>query len=48
MQGNVVHTLRGHTKGVCYLSFHPKDATLLSASHDGSVRLWEKKALELL
>jgi WD40 repeat protein len=46
VQGNKVHTLRGHTRAVCSLSYHPKTPSLLSASFDGTVRLWEMKSVD--
>ncbi len=41
-QADKVHVLRGHTRAVCGLAYHPKDVAMLSASFDGTVRLWSK------
>ena len=37
----VVATLRGHSAAVCCVAGHPKNAaTVLTASHDGTCKLW--------
>jgi WD40 repeat protein len=38
--GTLLRTLEGHTSGVEYLTFSPAGQYLVSASYDGSVRLW--------
>jgi WD40 repeat protein len=38
--GTLLRTLEGHTAGVEYLLFSPAGQYLVSASYDGSVRLW--------
>jgi WD40 repeat protein len=38
--GALLRTLEGHTAGVEYLTFSPAGQYLVSASYDGSVRLW--------
>jgi WD40 repeat protein len=38
--GALLRTLEGHTTGVEYLIFSPEGQYLVSASYDGSVRLW--------
>ncbi len=39
--GREVHTLRGHTKKVTGLAFHPDGQRLASGSLDATVRLWD-------
>lgn len=40
--GNVKKTLKGHSKAVVSLAAHPKNnSILLSASSDGTIKLWE-------
>jgi len=43
--GDPVHVLKGHKKPVSSISFHKSKPTMLSASHDGTVRLWERSGL---
>ena len=38
--GTLLRTLEGHTAGVEYLLFSPAGGYLVSASYDGSLRLW--------
>lgn len=39
----VVATLRGHSAAVCCVAGHPKNAaTVLTASHDGTCKLWAR------
>jgi len=42
VEGKVVHTLSGHQKVVCGISYHPKPDSnmLVSSSQDGTVRVW--------
>jgi mitogen-activated protein kinase organizer 1 len=40
VEATVVHKLKGHTKEVVSLSYHPKETALLTASTDGTIRLW--------
>src|SRR5262249_27212089 len=37
----LLHVYRGHTQRVVALAFHPDCERLLSASQDGTVRIWE-------
>lgn len=46
VEGNVVHTLRGHTRPVISLSYHPKKPCLLSSSVDGTIKCWKDKVGE--
>ncbi len=39
----IVHRLVGHRMAVTSLSVHPKEVSLLTASLDGTVRLWDNK-----
>jgi WD40 repeat protein len=41
-RGNRIYStiLRGHSKGISSLSFHPNEGNFASGSHDGSVRIW--------
>jgi WD40 repeat protein len=41
-QNKMVHTLKGHEKVVCGISYHPSPDTnmLVSSSQDGTVRVW--------
>jgi mitogen-activated protein kinase organizer 1 len=41
VEGNVIHTLRGHSRPVISVSYHPKETCLLSASVDGTVKCWK-------
>lgn len=41
--GRLMNTLEGHTDIVSKLRFSPSGDKLLSASHDGSVRVWDSK-----
>jgi WD40 repeat protein len=41
VEGKIVHRLKGHTKGVCSVDYHPKLPLLVSASFDGTVRCWK-------
>ncbi|HJR80698.1 MAG TPA: hypothetical protein VJ821_11545 [Anaerolineales bacterium] len=45
--GQVLHTLEGHTNSVFKLRFSPAGDKLFSASHDGSVRIWDTDGNEL-
>jgi WD40 repeat protein len=36
----VEQRLRGHTKAVCSLACHPKEAMFASASYDGTAKVW--------
>jgi len=38
---SIVHSLDGHTHNVCAVLFHPKLPLIVSASEDGTVRLWQ-------
>ena len=40
VESKVVSLLRGHTKAVTALSCHPKRWEVLTASHDGTAKLW--------
>lgn len=54
-QATLVRTLRGHTRSVLSVDYHPKDeAVLISGSSDGTVIVWRQSdeekgaAMELL
>ncbi|KAG0295072.1 hypothetical protein BGZ98_001522, partial [Dissophora globulifera] len=36
-----IHTLNGHTKGVCSVTYSPSGHHIASGSRDGTVRLWD-------
>lgn len=40
VSANVVKTLTGHKGPVSSLAYHPKDDIVISASHDGTIRVW--------
>lgn len=42
-----VATMEGHTNNVCAVSFHPKLPVILSASEDGTVRVWHNTTYRL-
>jgi len=46
-EGKVLNTLAGHTDSVFKLRFSPTGDRLFSASHDGSVRIWDMTGNEL-
>jgi WD40 repeat protein len=35
-----VHTLEGHTHNISAVAFHPELPVILSASEDGSIKMW--------
>lgn len=35
-----VQTLRGHTRNVCAVCYHPELPVILTGSEDGTVRIW--------
>lgn len=37
----MVHSLKGHSGTVCSLAFHPTDLTMISASVDGTCKVWK-------
>jgi WD40 repeat protein len=41
--GKTIHTLKGHSNAVFKLRFSSTSDKLFSASHDGSVRIWDDK-----
>jgi len=41
VEGRVVHTLKGHTKVVTSVCYHPKETCLLTASTDGTTKVWK-------
>jgi WD40 repeat protein len=43
----VLHTLAGHTDMVTKLRFSPESDELVSASHDGWVRVWDMQGEEV-
>ena len=50
-KGYPTHSFKGHTAIVHYLSFHPSQLILISASDDGQLRLWglnEQRCLSVL
>ena len=44
MEGNVVSKLSGHSKAVCCVAYHPKEAKLISAGTDGVLKVWGTEA----
>lgn len=40
VSAKVVKTLTGHKGPVSSLAYHPKDDIVISASHDGTIRVW--------
>ena len=40
VEGTLVHQLKGHAKTVCSISHHPSEALIVSASYDGTVKVW--------
>jgi len=40
VDASLVHTLKGHKKAVVCVDYHPTETCLLSASVDGSVKVW--------
>jgi len=40
VEATLVHTLQAHSKEVVSLDYHPNDVSLLSASADGTIKLW--------
>ena len=42
LQGKVESCLKGHKKAVCDVSYHPSEHILVSASFDGSCKVWTK------
>ncbi|GEM_PF-5229141 len=40
IDGSLIRTLPGHTKGATSVSFHPNGKILASAGKDGAIRLW--------
>ena len=41
MTGNCLHTLQGHTEYVSSASFSPDGTTLVTASDDGTAKIWD-------
>ena len=45
IEGKLMHTIeKAHKTTVYSLSYHPEKAAMLSASSDGTVKLWQEKA----
>ena len=44
----LLHTLNGHTRGVCSVSFSPDGKTAISSSWDHTIRIWDVKLGVLL
>eukprot|EP00823_Brevimastigomonas_motovehiculus_P001468 TRINITY_DN1199_c0_g1_i1.p1 TRINITY_DN1199_c0_g1~~TRINITY_DN1199_c0_g1_i1.p1 ORF type:complete len:324 (-),score=11.26 TRINITY_DN1199_c0_g1_i1:346-1317(-) len=44
VEGNIVHTLRGHKKEVLGVAYHPTEACLLSCSSDATVICWKNSS----
>eukprot|EP00775_Hariotina_reticulata_P003983 gene3983-4236_t len=42
-----VHTLEGHTHNISAVAFHPELPVILSASEDGSIRMWHATTYRL-
>lgn len=41
VEARLVHTIRGHEGVVVGVDFHPTESCLLSASVDGTARVWK-------
>jgi len=41
VESRIVHTLKGHTKVVTSVAYHPKETCLLTASTDGTIKVWK-------
>ena len=44
----ILLSLQGHKKGVCYLQWKPDDSQLASTSEDGTVRIWNAMTGQIL
>lgn len=49
LRGGLVHTFRGHSRAVTSIVVHPiKPSIIVTASLDGSVRMWSLNTMEIL
>ena len=49
LRGGLVHTFRGHSRAVTSIVVHPiKPSIIVTASLDGSVKMWSLNTMEIL
>ena len=48
MTGELLRILRGHSDVVTAVAFYPNGKTIVSASKDGTVRVWNVSSWQLL
>ena len=46
VESDAMQVLTGHTKAITSLDYHTKNSSLLTASMDGTLKLWGKQSLE--
>jgi WD40 repeat protein len=48
VSGQLLRTINGHSKAVSGVAFHPDNKTLVSFSHDATVKLWDSETGRLI